>query len=151
MINYYFYETIIGYLTISADEQGITDVSFGKRNPVHAVCQETPVIKQAVSELQEYFEGRRREFTVPLHPQGTDFQLRVWQVLRTIPYGKTWSYKQVATAAGNPNASRAVGMANNRNPIAIIIPCHRVIGANGRLVGYAGGLDVKEKLLQIEQ
>lgn len=151
MINYYFYETIIGYLTISADEQGITDVSFGKRNPVHAVCQETPVIKQAVSELQEYLEGRRREFTVPLHPQGTDFQLRVWQVLRTIPYGKTWSYKQVATAAGNPNASRAVGMANNRNPIAIIIPCHRVIGANGRLVGYAGGLDVKEKLLEIEQ
>ena len=149
MINYYFYETIIGYLTISADEQGITDVSFGKRNPVHAVCQETPVIKQAVSELQEYFEGRRQEFTVPLHPQGTDFQLRVWQVLRTIPYGKTWSYKQVATAAGNPNASRAVGMANNRNPIAIIIPCHRVIGANGRLVGYAGGLDVKEKLLEI--
>ncbi len=151
MINYYFYETIIGYLTISADEQGITDVSFGKRNPVHAVCEETPVIKQAVSELQEYFEGRRQEFTVPLHPQGTDFQLRVWQVLRTIPYGKTWSYKQVATAAGNPNASRAVGMANNRNPIAIIIPCHRVIGANGRLVGYAGGLDVKEKLLEIEQ
>lgn len=151
MINYYFYETIIGYLTISADEQGITDVSFGKRNPVHAVCQETPVIKQAVSELQEYFEERRREFTVPLHPQGTDFQLRVWQVLRTIPYGKTWSYKQVATAAGNPNASRAVGMANNRNPIAIIIPCHRVIGANGCLVGYAGGLDVKEKLLEIEQ
>ena len=86
-----------------------------------------------------------------MHPQGTDFQLRVWQVLRTIPYGKTWSYKQVATAAGNPNASRAVGMANNRNPIAIIIPCHRVIGANGRLVGYAGGLDVKEKLLEIEQ
>lgn len=151
MINYYFYETVIGYLTISADEQGITDVSFGKRNPVHAVCEETPVIKQAVNELQEYFEGRRREFTVPLHPQGTDFQLRVWQVLRTIPYGKTWSYKQVATAAGNPNASRAVGMANNRNPIAIIIPCHRVIGANGRLVGYAGGLDVKEKLLEIEQ
>lgn len=151
MINYYFYETIIGYLTISADEQGITDVSFGKRNPVHAVCEETPFIKQAVNELQEYFEGRRREFTVPLHPQGTDFQLRVWQVLRTIPYGKTWSYKQVATAAGNPNASRAVGMANNRNPIAIIIPCHRVIGANGRLVGYAGGLDVKEKLLEIEQ
>lgn len=151
MIYYYFYETIIGYLTISADEQGITDVSFGKRNPVHAVCEETPVIKQAVSELQEYLEGRRREFTVPLHPQGTDFQLRVWQVLRTIPYGKTWSYKQVATAAGNPNASRAVGMANNRNPIAIIIPCHRVIGANGRLVGYAGGLDVKEKLLEIEQ
>ena len=151
MIYYYFYETVIGYLTISADEQGITDVSFGKKNPVHAVCQETPVIKQAVSELQEYFEGRRREFTVPLHPQGTDFQLRVWQVLRTIPYGKTWSYKQVATAAGNPNASRAVGMANNRNPIAIIIPCHRVIGANGRLVGYAGGLDVKEKLLEIEQ
>lgn len=151
MINYYFYETIIGYLTISADEQGITDVSFGKRNPVHAVCEETPVIKQAVNELQEYFEGRRREFTVPLHPQGTDFQLRVWQVLRTIPYGKTWSYKQVATAADNPKASRAVGMANNRNPIAIIIPCHRVIGANGRLVGYAGGLDVKEKLLEIEQ
>ena len=151
MINYYFYETVIGYLTISADEQGITDVSFGKRNPVHAVCEETPFIKQAVNELQEYFEGRRREFTVPLHPQGTDFQLRVWQVLRTIPYGKTWSYKQVATAAGNPKASRAVGMANNRNPIAIIIPCHRVIGANGRLVGYAGGLDVKEKLLEIEQ
>ena len=151
MINYYFYETIIGYLTISADEQGITDVSFGKRNPVHAVCEETPFIKQAVNELQEYFEGRRQEFTVPLHPQGTDFQLRVWQVLRTIPYGKTWSYKQVATAAGNPNASRAVGMANNRKPIAIIIPCHRVIGANGRLVGYAGGLDVKEKLLEIEQ
>lgn len=151
MINYYFYETIIGYLTISADEQGITNISFGKKTPVHAVCQETPVIKQAVNELQEYFEGRRQEFTVPLHLQGTDFQQKVWQVLSTIPYGETWSYKQVATAAGNPKASRAVGMANNRNHIPIIIPCHRVIGANGNLVGYAGGLDIKKKLLAIEE
>ena len=93
----------------------------------------------------------RKIFTLPLAPVGTEFQQHVWKILQTIPYGETWSYKQVAVAIGNPKASRAVGMANNKNPLAIFIPCHRVIGSNGKLVGYAGGLNIKEHLLALEQ
>ena len=105
----------------------------------------------AVKELEEYFQGKRKVFTVPCVPKGTDFQKRVWEALIQIPYGETRTYKEIAAAAGNPKASRAVGMANNRNPIPIIIPCHRVIGTNGSLTGYAGGLKVKEYLLKLER
>lgn len=113
--------------------------------------KETPLLQEAATQLSEYFAGNRTAFNIPMSPTGTAFQKKVWQVLQTIPYGETWSYKKVAMAIGNPNASRAVGMANNKNPIAIIVPCHRVIGANGKLVGYAGGLDIKSHLLQLEQ
>jgi len=101
--------------------------------------------------LQAYLDGRLTVFSLPLAPVGTPFQRRVWAVLETIPYGETWSYQRVAAAVGNPKAARAVGMANNRNPIAIIIPCHRVIGADGSLVGYGGGLSHKAWLLALEK
>ena len=101
--------------------------------------------------MNEYFNKEREQFELPLSPQGTEFQLKVWSALREIPYGETCSYKDIAIKLGNEKASRAVGMANNRNPIAIFVPCHRVIGANGKLVGYAGGLDIKEKLLEMEK
>ena len=105
----------------------------------------------AVKELEEYFQGKRKEFTVPCRPEGTDFQKRVWEALTRIPYGETRTYKEIAVEAGNPKASRAVGMANNKNPVPIIIPCHRVIGSDGKLTGYAGGLGVKEFLLNLER
>lgn len=107
-------------------------------------------IAQACDELDEYFLGKRRHFDVPLKPKGTKFQLRVWKVLMSIPYGSTFSYADVARASGLPKGYRAVGNANNRNPIAIMIPCHRVIGSNGKLLGYGGGLDIKRYLLDME-
>lgn len=105
---------------------------------------------EAASQLQSYFAGKRKNFTIPLLLAGTSFQLSVWACLRDIPYGQTRTYKSVAEAIGRPKAVRAVGMANNRNPIPIVIPCHRVIGSNGSLVGYGGGLDKKERLLRLE-
>lgn len=113
--------------------------------------KETPLLLEAKQQLTEYFAGKRKNFDLPLRPQGTDFQKRVWEQLKQIPYGETRTYGQIAKAAGNPKASRAVGGANNKNPIGIIVPCHRVIGASGKLVGYAGGLDIKEKLLALEK
>jgi len=112
--------------------------------------KETALIKKAAGQLSEYFAGRRKEFDLPLSFAGTDFQKKVWNALMTIPYGETRSYGQIAAQIGNPKASRAVGMANNRNPISIFCPCHRVIGADGSLVGYGGGLDMKRFLLGLE-
>ena len=109
------------------------------------------VIGLAVSQLDEYFAGKRRVFDLPLRPHGTAFQRLVWDALLSIPYGETMSYGQIARLVGNPKACRAVGMANNRNPISIIIPCHRVIGSNGALVGYGGGLELKTRLLELER
>lgn len=111
----------------------------------------TPLLRQAAAELAAYFAGQLRVFTVPLAPKGTPFQQKVWAALREIPYGETRSYKEIAAMVGNEKACRAVGMANNRNPLPIFIPCHRVVGSNGKLVGYAGGLDVKTFLLELEK
>jgi methylated-DNA-[protein]-cysteine S-methyltransferase len=113
--------------------------------------RETPLIKKAAGQLEEYFEGKRKKFDLPLALHGTDFQVTVWKALQKIPYGKTISYGELAAMIGNPKACRAVGMANNRNPIPIIIPCHRVIGKDGSLTGYAGGLEMKRTLLEIEE
>jgi methylated-DNA-[protein]-cysteine S-methyltransferase len=110
----------------------------------------TPVLDAAVRQLGEYFAGERRAFDLPLAPRGTGFQQRVWQALLAIPYGETCSYSDVARAIGRPAASRAVGAANGKNPIAIVVPCHRVIGASGALTGYGGGLDTKRWLLALE-
>ena len=107
--------------------------------------------RRAVKELEEYFQGKRKEFTVPCGPEGTDFQKRVWEAHTRIPYGVTRTYKEIAVEIGNSRASRAVGMANHKNPVPIIIPCHRVVGSDGRLTGYAGGLGVKEFLLNLER
>lgn len=153
----YFYETAIGRMMIAEDGIGITEVGLvtdtGERNLVESTydIQETELIKEAAKQLRDYFAGERKEFDLPLNPKGTEFQRKVWEALRAIPYGEVRSYKQIAEAVGNGRASRAVGMANHNNPIMCIIPCHRVIGANGHLVGYAAGLDVKGKLLKLEQ
>ena len=123
--------------------KGITEVSGYE-------LAETALIRKTEEQLREYFAGVRQEFDLPLAPRGTAFQQACWAALRSIPYGETRSYGEIAAQVGNAKASRAVGMANNRNPIAIIVPCHRVIGSTGKLVGYAGGLDVKQALLELE-
>ena len=110
----------------------------------------TKILEKAVQELEEYFKGKRKEFDIPLNPKGTEFMKKVWKELQKIPYGKTTSYGKIAEKIGNPKASRAVGMANHNNPIPIIIPCHRVIGKNNKMVGYALGIDKKEYLLNLE-
>lgn len=123
-------------------------------NPAGAVLpaeeRETPLLAEAMRQLAEYFAGERREFELPLVPEGTPFMRRVWAELVKVPYGATATYGEIAERIGNPGGSRAVGLANNRNPIAIIIPCHRIIGSSGKLVGYAGGVELKERLLALE-
>ena len=109
-----------------------------------------PILMEAARQLEEFFNRERRDFDLPISPSGTDFQMKVWKELCNIPYGETISYGELARRIGNPNASRAVGLANGANPISIIVPCHRVIGANGKLTGYGGGLPRKEKLLALE-
>lgn len=140
----------VGRIWIAADDTGVTDVSYAGP-PAGAVEGRTPLIDEAAEQLNGYFRGERREFDLPLSPSGTPFRLKVWEELRRIPYGLTVTYGQVAAAVGDPKASRAVGMANNRNPLAIIVPCHRVVGADGSLTGYAGGLANKELLLALEK
>lgn len=149
MNNIFFYETEIGIIGIRENNKAITDIFFSKVDTNDNI-EETDLIKECFKQLKEYFEGNRRDFDLPLETRGTEFQKKVWDELLKIPYGDTKSYKDIAIAIGNEKACRAIGMANNKNHIPIIIPCHRVIGSNGKLVGYAGGLNVKEKLLNIE-
>jgi methylated-DNA-[protein]-cysteine S-methyltransferase len=152
MKNTYFYETLIGTVAISEDGSEITNIDLITEKPMNLEdLRETSLIKEAAGQLQEYFDGKRKVFDLPLNPSGTEFQNKVWEALKTIPYGERWSYKQVAESIGKPTAARAVGMANNKNPIMIVIPCHRVVGAKGDLVGYAGGLHIKEMLLKLEE
>ena len=152
MKNTFFYDTEIGRMSISDNGTEIIsmEVAEGISECISHI-QETELIRKAYEQLTDYLCGRRTNFDLPLNPEGTEFQKKVWDALCDIPYGETRSYKQVAEAVGNPKASRAIGMANNRNPIMIFIPCHRVIGADGSLVGYGGGLHIKEKLLSIER
>ncbi len=150
MKNVYFYNTIIGQVTIADNGESITNLEFGQVQLGDAKYIETPLIKNAYTQLNEYLTGERKDFDLPLEDEGTEFQKKVWKALRDIPYGKTWTYKQLAEKVGNVKACRAVGGANNKNPISIFTPCHRVIGSNGKLVGYGGGLDIKEKLLELE-
>lgn len=148
------YQSPIGILTITESDDGISEIAFGEKESEAggAVTAElSPLLRETIRQLKEYFAGERREFDVPLSLDGTEFQIRVWKELLKIPYGETRSYKQIAEAAGNEKACRAVGMANNRNHIPIIIPCHRVIGSNNKMVGYGGGLDKKEWLLALER
>lgn len=150
MKNAYFYNTILGKITIADNGESVTNLEFGQVQLGDAKYIETPLIKEAYTQLNEYLTGERKDFDLPLEDEGTEFQKKVWKALRDIPYGKTWTYKQVAEKVGNVKACRAVGGANNKNPISIFTPCHRVIGSNGKLVGYGGGLDIKEKLLELE-
>jgi len=160
-------QSAIGPLFLAASARGLVALEFDARLPGQQSIRPNPrdlrgenkgfefedssdVLQPYVVELEEYFAGKRREFTFPLDLRGTDFQKACWQALLAIPYGETRTYADIARAVGKPNAFRAVGMANNRNPVAIVVPCHRVIASDGTLCGYGGGLDVKRKLLELE-
>jgi O-6-methylguanine DNA methyltransferase len=157
----------IGPLFLAASSRGLVALEFDARLPGQQSIRLNPrdlrdekngftfeesarAMSSYVSELEEYFAGERREFSFPLDLRGTDFQLACWRALLAIPYGETRSYADIARAVGKPNAFRAVGMANNRNPVAIVVPCHRVIASDGGLCGYGGGLDIKRRLLELE-
>jgi O-6-methylguanine DNA methyltransferase len=149
-------ESPAGPLGLAASERGLVFLEFDRgRFPRESTKQvqweeSADRVRDYVSELEEYFSGTRREFNCPLDLRGTEFQLKCWRALLEIPYGQTRTYADIARAVGCPNGYRAVGLANNRNPIAIIVPCHRVIASDGSLCGYGGGLDVKRKLLELE-
>ena len=142
----------IGRLSILADEQGILEIRFPNNSAAlpSSTSESNEFIEQAIDQLHAYFDGRRKDFDLPLSLNGTDFQKGVWAQLQRIDYGATASYKDIASAVGNPKASRAVGMANNKNKIPIVIPCHRIIGSDGSLTGFAGGLATKRWLLEHE-
>lgn len=147
----------LGHMAIGEQNNAISHILFSDREdltrilPSGYIMEETSLIQQAKKQLYEYLNGVRIDFDLPLLPEGTVFQKKVWDALLEIPYGETRSYKEIGERIGSPKGSRAVGLANNRNPISIMIPCHRVIGSNGKLVGYGGGLENKEKLLTLEK
>lgn len=145
----YIRSTSIGSITVVEEDEKIIRISFEKQK-YDCEC-ETPLIHRTFKQLNEYLQGNRTTFTIPISLKGTSFQLQVWKALQSVPYGETCSYQEIAQRIGNPKACRAVGMANHNNPIAIMIPCHRVIGKNGELTGYGGGLSKKQILLQLEQ
>jgi len=150
-MNYCYVDTSIGKLLIAGDHEAVHQIRFAPAAPEHTWIESTTgPIQEAARQLKEYFAGRRTDFDLPLAPQGTGFQKTVWQHLRDIPYGETISYGELARRVGNPKASRAVGAANGQNPIPIVIPCHRVIGSNGKMTGFGGGIPVKEALLALE-
>lgn len=150
-MNYDTFETEFGTLFIKEDGSAITNITLNEniltKDDIH---YESTLIKQVKQQLDEYFQGKRNTFDLPLNPSGTTFQKKVWNALCNIPYGETRSYQEIAIAIDCPKGCRAVGLANNKNPIVILIPCHRVIGKNGSLVGYALGLKMKQHLLDLE-
>lgn len=148
-MNYGYFESPIGKIKIEAEGEYIVGVSFNEES---SACDENKAVKECKRQLEEYFYGKRKNFDLKLKfLKGTDFQLSVWKALSEIPYGETVTYKFIAEKINNPKAVRAVGGANNKNPIGIIVPCHRVIGCNGKMIGYAEGIDKKEYLLNMEE
>lgn len=152
------FDTPIGTLTIIASDDGLTHVLFDGQTPDEVglgndlpIVDDDPVLCATEAQLHEYFAGDREDFDVPLDLRGTEFQVEAWQALASVPYGETTSYGEQAERIGRPGAFRAVGAANGKNPVPIILPCHRIVGANGALTGFAGGLDLKQKLLSLEQ
>jgi methylated-DNA-[protein]-cysteine S-methyltransferase len=148
-------ESPIGTLLLAGDSSGLRQIAFphGGRpaQPESEWINDSSHLRETIRQLQAYFKGELEDFDLLLAPEGTPFQQKVWSELGKIPYGETISYGELARRIGNPNASRAVGLANGSNPIPIIIPCHRVIGSNGKLTGYGGGLPIKEKLIALER
>jgi methylated-DNA-[protein]-cysteine S-methyltransferase len=141
----------VGTLTLVANEQALVSVYWAEEQPEETPGENHPILEAAARQLAEYFAGKRQHFDVPLAPDGgTEFQQRVWLALGEIPYGKTWSYGELAKRVGNAKASRAVGAANGQNPLPIFVPCHRVIGADGSLTGFGGGMERKKTLLALE-
>jgi methylated-DNA-[protein]-cysteine S-methyltransferase len=153
-LSYMTMESVIGPLLLAGDERGLHRLHFIRgrkaKSPERGWTEDKKPFKEVVSQLKAYFEGKLRDFDLPLVLNGTEFQRRVWHRLLTIPYGETASYGQLAREIGSPEAFRAVGLANGSNPIAIIVPCHRVIGSNGDLTGFGGGIPLKKKLLALE-
>lgn len=148
----YFYNTEFGKIEINTNEEFLSAINFSCINKKSDFIEkETTLIKEICNQLHDYFIGKLKTFNLPILYEGTDFQKSVWKELQTIPYGETWSYKQLAINIEKEKAYRAVGMANNKNPIPIIIPCHRIIGSTGKLVGYSGGLKIKQFLLDLEK
>ena len=148
----YYYETPIGKMGVAETDGAISHILFdGEKISKDFEVKETKIIKSASKQLKEYFSGKRKDFDLPLFLDGTPFQVSVWKALQTIPFGETRSYKDIAVQVGCPKGPRAVGLANNRNKIPIVIPCHRVIGTNGKLVGFGGGLPTKQFLLDLEK
>ena len=148
----------IGVLTLVASDAGLTHVLFEDQEPTDvglpadlSEVDDDPALEAAAAQLAEYFDGARREFDLPLDLRGTEFQKAAWMALAGVPYGETRSYGEQADAIGRPGAFRAVGAANGRNPVPVILPCHRIVGADGSLTGFAGGLDTKRRLLNLEQ
>jgi methylated-DNA-[protein]-cysteine S-methyltransferase len=152
MISVIVHNSPVGPLTLVSDGECLVGLHFeGWSPPVSALRESDPVLATTARQLDAYFAGRLRTFDLPLAPAGTPFQQRVWSALCGIPFGETRSYAQLAKAIGKPSAMRAVGAANGRNPIAIVVPCHRVIGADGSLTGFGGGIERKKFLLSLEQ
>ncbi|MBC7087432.1 MAG: methylated-DNA--[protein]-cysteine S-methyltransferase [Tissierellales bacterium] len=148
----YSFESKIGKINIYQIENKIVRIEYNEDMIANSYEMEvTPLIKKTVNELEEYFNGDRKMFTIPIGLSGTEFQIKVWNELLKIPFGETKTYREIAKSIGNDKAYRAVGGANNKNPIPIIVPCHRVVGADKSLVGYKGGLDIKKALLEIEK
>ncbi|MGW8195575.1 MAG: methylated-DNA--[protein]-cysteine S-methyltransferase [Desulforhopalus sp.] len=155
MKHYCFYQSPIGRLLLIGSEGMLEELVFpnsAEKRSLGEDCREDAApFQEVVDQLNEYFAGKRHQFTLELAPKGTEYQLQVWQQLREIPYGETVSYGEIAARLGNPKGCRAVGMANSRNPIPIIVPCHRVVGKDGSLTGFGGGLEVKRQLLELEK
>jgi methylated-DNA-[protein]-cysteine S-methyltransferase len=149
-VRYSIMDSPLGSLTLASSCLGLASVQFGLNMPPDGIIDDE-ANREVTRQLQEYFEGKRTQFDLSLDVQGTPFQLAVWDELRKIPYGSTCSYIDIARALGKPGAARAVGMANHENPVAVIVPCHRVVGSDGSLTGYAGGLHIKQQLLSIEK
>nr|WP_320146168.1 methylated-DNA--[protein]-cysteine S-methyltransferase [uncultured Anaeromusa sp.] len=148
----FYYQTELGVVGIEENGTALTKLYFGEvKRPREAELRETALLQEAGRQVKEYLAGGRKDFTLPLAPVGTDFQQRVWSALREIPYGETRTYGEIAVSIGCPQGARAVGLGNNKNPLLLFIPCHRVVGVNGKLVGYAGGIAAKEYLLNMEK
>lgn len=155
MTRYTWHESPAGRLLLAGSDEALERLHFARGSRAAAPdplwCNDRAAFRETIHQLDAYFAGSLREFDLTLRPEGTTFQLRVWRELQAIPYGQTITYGELARRIGNPSASRAVGLANGSNPIAIVIPCHRVIGASGKLTGFGGGIDVKAKLLALER
>ncbi|HZC26989.1 MAG TPA: methylated-DNA--[protein]-cysteine S-methyltransferase [Actinopolymorphaceae bacterium] len=146
-------DTPVGLLELRSNGKALTSIYFTDKASATATrgdLDSDPVLRETADQLNAYFAGERTDFDLPLAPHGTDFQERVWSALTEIPYAETWSYAELARHIGLPTAFRAVGAANGQNPLPIVIPCHRVVGANGKLVGYGGGMERKRHLLELE-
>ena len=145
------YKSPVGHLLIRSEDEFIIEVAFADAESVSGDADDCNLLQKCKVEFEMYFAGKLKEFTVPLKLIGTDFRKKCWEALRTIPYGETISYKELAEKIGNPKACRAVGGANHHNPIVVIVPCHRVIGSGGNLTGFGGGIDKKRILLELEK